>query len=151
MSVKIMRGIPGSGKSTWMNDFIQSSSGGCFVCSADLFFMDDHKFGSVYKFDASKLGAAHKWCFEQFLAEMNQNSFLLVDNTNIRIWELAPYYRLSEVLDGDVEIIQMVCDPNVAAGRNEHGVPRDKVLKMYNALEPLPDHYKVRYVFSGEK
>ena len=49
----------------------------------------------------------------------------------------------------DVEIITLECDPDVAAKRNVHGVPRKSVLDMYrrltkNRLPPFWDHKTVR-------
>ena len=48
----LLRGLPGSGKSTFANLL-----GGIHV-EADQYFMQDGE----YKFDASKLKQAHNWC-----------------------------------------------------------------------------------------
>jgi len=62
----LVRGLPGSGKSTFAN-FIWNDYA---ICEADKFFTD--KEGN-YNFDASKLKEAHKWCKEQVEIRMKDN------------------------------------------------------------------------------
>ena len=54
----IMRGLPGSGKST-IASRIQEQLPQVQVCSADHHFIDEE---GEYRFDLSKLGAAHAAC-----------------------------------------------------------------------------------------
>ena len=62
----LVRGLPGSGKSTFANNITNEFS----VCEADKFFYD--KEGN-YNFDATKLSQAHKWCKEQVEIRMKDN------------------------------------------------------------------------------
>ena len=50
----IVRGLPGSGKSTFAEALVGSDF---LVCEADKYFMVDGE----YKFDGSKLKDAHEW------------------------------------------------------------------------------------------
>ncbi len=60
----IVRGLPGSGKSTFAK-FVGDS----FV-EADMFFMKNGK----YEFDMSKIRDAHSWCLSTVRAWMQMNA-----------------------------------------------------------------------------
>ena len=123
--IYIMRGVQGSGKSTWVSKLPES-----FVrLSADNYYMNNGK----YEFDPSKIGTAHNWCLDLFLRAVRDFD-VVVDNTNIEIWEFAPYYRVAEAVGRPVQIVEMVCDPEIAAARNIHGVSRRVVIKKHKRL-----------------
>lgn len=146
--VKIMRGIPGSGKSTHAKLIRQVAYDmglTPIIVSADDFFMD----GSTYKFDAAKLGEAHKWCLKSFLLFLDSgNTPIIVDNTNINLEDIAPYVAVAEALDFDVEIVQVNTHPELAASRNVHSVPKNRVLDMHRRLTNivLPKRWKVTVI-----
>lgn len=137
MKVIIMRGIPGAGKSSW----IRSISDDATIVSADYFHVGKD---GVYRFDPRNASAAHDQCLKRFLELVQGDSTVIVDNTNIRGWEIAPYYRVAEVSGADVSIVRIECDPYIAARRNAHGVPLKNVLDMWAALraESLPPWWK---------
>jgi adenylate kinase family enzyme len=62
----LVRGLPGSGKSTFAN-FIWNEYA---ICEADKFFYDSE---GHYLFDASKLREAHKWCRDEVETRMKDN------------------------------------------------------------------------------
>mgnify|MGYP000391811624 CR=1 FL=1 len=85
----LVRGLPGSGKSTFANTITNEFS----VCEADKFFYD--KEGN-YNFDATKLTNAHQWCREQVEIRMKDNQanyqfypHIVVSNTFTQEWEMA--------------------------------------------------------------
>jgi tRNA uridine 5-carbamoylmethylation protein Kti12 len=151
--VKILRGIPGSGKSTFAQSLVGNNlarscglAGGTVVVSADDFFMVNGK----YQFDATKLGAAHATCFNKFqdaLEDPNVTT-VIVDNTNTTVKEMAKYVEAAHGSDNEnieITIVKVVCDPEIAAKRNSHGVPVDKVLSMWQRMEsnPVPNDWAV--------
>ena len=135
MKVVVMRGVSGSGKSTW----IKNNYPGAYVCSADHFFEKDGE----YIFDASKLSAAHNECLRQFIYAMESNyDVVVVDNTNTTVVEMAPYVRVAEALGKDVEIVRLECSYKVASKRNQHGVPAKTIQMMENRMHKrLPAHW----------
>ena len=81
----ILRGLPGSGKST-----IAESLGG-YNLEADTYFTDDD---GEYNFDPSKLPEAHKWCQSMVEELMTENvERIVVSNTSTQEWEMTPYSR----------------------------------------------------------
>ncbi len=125
----ILRGIPGSGKSTYQREHFPDA----FVVSSDHFFVKE----GVYRFDHTKLGEAHRACFRACLEAVviSESPLIVVDNTNLRAVEVAPYVVLGEAFGYEVEVITLLTNPVIAAARNVHGVPEDSVLKMARRLE----------------
>jgi len=141
--VTIMRGIPGSGKSTWIEN--NCCSDPTYAVSADDYFTDIET--GEYRFDSTKLPLAHNVCLQRFLALLNSGvTSIVVDNTNVRTFEIAPYYRLAEIFGYEVEVIWLVCDPSVAVARSIHGVPENLVRSMAVSFDPLPAWWNVRIV-----
>lgn len=140
-----MRGIPGSGKSTWL----QKNAPGAAVFSADDYHVDAKD--GIYKFKPENAKAAHDKClraFTDFVVLGTANVDIAVSNTNVRVWELAGYVRIAEAFGFEVKIIRMVCDPEIAIIRGVHNVPPETVWKMYCEMEPLPGHWRETPVFT---
>lgn len=148
MKIKIMRGIPGSGKSTYAKKLYQDAKDLEYlpaIVSADDFFVGSEG----YKFDPANLGAAHKLCMQNFLNyAWDKMDLIIVDNTNINVEEVAPYVAVGEALDYDVEIIQLDTPAEIAAPRNIHGCPQSKVFAMNSRLyyANLPGRWKITRV-----
>jgi predicted kinase len=124
--VVVLRGIPGSGKST----FVESQSGpdDMVVASADHYFLDE--FG-VYNFDASKLPEAHGQCLRVFLmAVLDGCSLIVVDNTNISTTEISPYMAIAAAYGYAAEIVTIDCPLDVALQRQTHNVPEQTMRRM---------------------
>ena len=124
----IVRGVPGSGKST----FAKSLGGTHF--EADQFFMVDGK----YNFDGSKLKEAHNWCQNIVNTAMilnltaGLNKRIVVSNTFTQEWEMNDYYKMAEELG--YMVFSLIVE-NRHGGKNIHGVPDDKLEVMKNRFE----------------
>ena len=128
----LVRGLPGSGKSTFAN-FIWNDYA---ICEADKFFYD--KEGN-YNFDAIKLRYAHEWCREQVEIRMKDNQLneqfythIVVSNTFTKEWEMKPYFDLAERYG--YRVYSLIVE-NRHGGVNEHGVPAEKLEQMKNRFE----------------
>jgi predicted kinase len=126
----IMRGIPGSGKSTMAKKFAEQYGGPSCIVSADDFFMRD----DIYKFDRDKLFQAHKSAKQKFYYEIPNNNLIIVDNTNlsygefeyyIDTWKAREYPNRYRIL-----LITVDHDFDSCCERNVHGVDNETLKKM---------------------
>ena len=142
----IMRGVSGSGKSTYIAKHCKGAS----VCSADDFFLEVVGEGKTYSFDPKRLGEAHSWCMRKFLRAVThpdpiaRSEFVVVDNTNTMLWEFMGYVQVASAMGYEVEVVEMKTDPAVAAARNTHGVPASKVADMARRFQYIPPFINVK-------
>jgi predicted kinase len=133
--VTIMRGLPGSGKSTYVADRFP----GATVVSADNFFMVDGE----YVFERGRIGEAHQDCWGTFIdALFDGKQHIVVDNTNMCGWEYAQYIKLANKKGYEVEIICLqvgLLDDtplSVLFERGTHGVPLATLEWMKGNFQP---------------
>lgn len=133
----IMQGVPGCGKSTYL--MLQHPD--AVVCSADFYFQRDGE----YRFNPRELDKAHATCFRCFIEALAAGApKVAVDNTNIYVVHMAPYYLAARAFEYDVEIVRVVCDPAVAAERNVHSVPSRSIFEAARNMEDPPPYWKVK-------
>jgi predicted kinase len=130
----IVRGLPGSGKSTFAEKLVGSDF---LVCEADKYFID--KETGQYNFDGSKIKDAHRWCQELVGTYMKDSLVndqfyreVAVSNTFTQEWEMKPYFELAEKYG--YKVFTVVVE-NRHGGKNIHGVPDDKLEIMRNRFE----------------
>jgi len=129
MNVVVLRGVPGSGKSTYVAKNLPEAK----VVSADKFFMVDGE----YKFNPTNLPNAHAACLREYMGHVMLgylDDTVVVDNTNTTAVEIAPYAAIALAFGCELEVVTLECDPKVAAARNIHGVPEGGVLAMHKRL-----------------
>jgi hypothetical protein len=117
----IVRGLPGSGKSTFGETFAKDY-GYSPPRAADDFFMLEGE----YRFDPSKLSQAHEACQAAVKADLQTYGSAVVCNTFSQGWEIYPYVRITEEVDGVYTVVDLfdgkLTDEELAE-RNVHGVP----------------------------
>jgi len=130
----IVRGIPGSGKSTFAKKIVGHDF---LVCEADKYFVN--KETGEYKFDFSKIKDAHKFCQDMVETYMKDslvnNQFYresAVSNTFTQEWEMDPYFKLAK--EYGYTVFSIVVE-NRHGGTNVHNVPEDKIEQMKNRFE----------------
>jgi len=128
----LVRGLPGSGKSTFAN-LIWSDYA---IYEADKFFYD--KEGN-YNFDPTKLREAHEWCRNQVETCMKDNQGnpqfypeIAVSNTFTQEWEMKNYFDLAEKYGYTVFSIIV---ENRHNNKSIHNVPDETMDKMRNRFE----------------
>ena len=141
--VLILRGLPGSGKTSFIAQHLPEVPA-TNIFSADSFFLDAW---GRYCFDVTKLKEAHAQCLRKYTAALLfGGDFLVVDNTNTRGVEVAPYYALGEAMGFQVTLITFPWgdDPEVYARRNVHGVLEGTIGAMQTTLrnEKLPPWWR---------
>ena len=128
-TVNLLRGISGAGKST----FTKANFPNAVVCSADTYFIGSD---GVYRFNPALLGLAHKACFKRFEVALQQGvDEVVVDNTNTTLREMKGYVETAAKYGYDLKVFRLVVDPAIAAARNQHGVPADKVQAMQDRFQ----------------
>lgn len=140
MKVIILRGLPGSGKST----YAKSLKGYNILCSAD----DYHMVNGEYKYKKENMGEAHQACLKLFLDYCKEENAqdvdnLVVDNTNTTSLEFSTYIKIAEVYGYEIELLEFECDIETSFNRNLHNVPLFAIEKMANNLkEPIPNQFR---------
>jgi predicted kinase len=120
----IVRGIPGSGKST----FAKTLGGQHY--EADMFFIDEE---GNYNFDFTKIKDAHQWCQGMVKSDMIlEYPKIVVSNTFTQEWEMKPYIDMAKEFG---YVVFTIVVENRHGGVNEHNVPEDKIEQMKNRFE----------------
>ena len=127
----IVRGLPGSGKSTFARSIAKSYQ----IFEADQFFMKKGE----YNFDPTKLKEAHQDCKQRVANRMRENLFnsiffnnIVVSNTFTQDWEMKYYRSIGKRYGYKVHTIIV---ENRHYGTNVHGVPQDKLQVMEDRFE----------------
>ena len=102
----ILRGVPGSGKSTLKSIIMGKGQEEDFKWfEADSYMIDNN---GNYKFDRNKLSEAHKKCFIGALRAACTGCYdIIISNCSIEPWEYYKYLRLANVFKMNVQIISI--------------------------------------------
>lgn len=111
----IVRGLPGSGKSTY------AQSLGVPYFEADMYFYKNGK----YEFDRNKLHRAHTWCFDTLASHIHCRIDVAVSNTFTTVKEITPYVELARQNDYQIVIIEVKTHYG-----SIHSVPEETMEKM---------------------
>jgi predicted kinase len=116
----IVRGLPGSGKSTFAEKIVQAIPDSAHY-ESDSFFMRSGKY--VWKPELAFV--AHRICEEKTAKSLDQRKVTVVSNTFTRESELKNYFAMAEAKNAKVIVFRMENSfPNV------HGVPDETLEKM---------------------
>ncbi|XP_072217693.1 NEDD4-binding protein 2-like 2 isoform X2 [Excalfactoria chinensis] len=131
----ILRGLPGSGKSTLSRFLLDHSRDGIVLSTDDYFRQQDG-----YTYNAAQLGDAHDWNQKRAKQAMEQGkSPVIIDNTNTQAWEMKPYVEVALEKGYRVEFREpdtwWKFDPEELEKRNKHGVTREKIAQMLERYE----------------
>ena len=141
-TIFIIRGLPGSGKST-------VGAGLGTVRSADDFFTDN----GVYNFDPALLAAAHAACQKAVREDLNNGDIAVVANTFCMGWEFTPYRMIAAEVSAAIVVVDLFDGGMDDAGleaRNLHGVSAVIIASMrarweadWMAADPRPPWERV--------
>lgn len=130
----LVRGLPGSGKTSFVWRCIGDSLEKSKQIATDDFFMVDGR----YQFDPKLLPENHEKCRLQVEEWLKEGYNVWVHNTFVRRWEIAPYERLSKEIGTKFDVISKGdggCTDEELAARNSHGVPAEKIAQMRSNWE----------------
>lgn len=135
MNLVLIRGLPGSGKSTYAAtaypDYVHIES--------DQYFINEL---GEYKFDAKKLNDAHYLCYKRTKYALIYRANVVVSNTFTTIKEMKKYHELRELLPG-LSITIVECTGNYGS---IHDVPLETLKKMRNRWQLIPEHWSVTQI-----
>lgn len=120
----LIRGLPGSGKSTFAYDLAMNGFVSVRI-EADQYFTKN----GVYNFDASKLHLAHTWCQERARMYLESGSSIAVSNTSTTEREVAVYAEIAK--ETGANFVSLIVE-NRHGGVNQHNVPEANIEKMKN-------------------
>lgn len=128
----IMRGLPGSGKSTEALRLAMESGHGGAICSTDEYFIGSD---GVYRFDPKRIALAHTWNQERARTYMKDGCpLVIIDNTNTQAWEPREYCISGIRYGYDISFHEVrtpwAFDCEVLAQRNTHGCPLAAIERM---------------------
>lgn len=122
-----LQGPSGGGKSTVAKELAIKHNAA--IHSTDAFFINE---AGDYRFDGKKLPVYHKMNQDRTWLALKEGKNVIVDNTNLRNYEVRPYVEAALKFGHDVQFIRV--DGNY---KNIHGVPDEKVKQMRANMEDL--------------
>ena len=124
MKLTIIRGVPGSGKSTYAKKNFN-----CLILEQDMFFIRNGK----YKWYPDGMPSAVAWCKNMATTALENGMDVCVVNTNVKRRYVEEYKKLAEQYNASFEVIRMN-----TSYRNIHNVPTDVLDNMKNGFEDWP-------------
>jgi len=123
--ITLVRGLPGSGKSTYARDLKITHY------EADMYHLDN--FG-IYRFKPEKAAEAHAWCLHMTETEVKRGRPVVVSNTFTRLVEMQPYFFLAHDHGIAITVVERKGDFG-----NIHGVPQHVLDNMRKRWEWFPE------------
>lgn len=127
MKVKILRGLPGSGKSTYAQKLAKD---GWAHFENDMYFMKNGK----YVFDQAKAHEAATWCYRSFIqALLAGDKDVVVSNVFVTKKAVDRYVKTAKDMGAEVEVIRF----NRSFG-DIHNVPKNVYAHMKRDFQDYP-------------
>lgn len=120
LEILLIRGLPGSGKST-LGKHYDLDLGTHRHIEADMAFQTPRG----YEFDASRLGEAHDWCKMATERLIGYGQNVVVTNTFTTRREMEPYFEIAKRLGTSIRIIEATGNYN-----SVHNVPQATIDRM---------------------
>ncbi|XP_077059653.1 NEDD4-binding protein 2 isoform X2 [Siphateles boraxobius] len=144
----LLRGAPGSGKTTLANAMVAQNPGGVVLSTDEYFFQNGQ-----YQFEPNLLGEAHEWNHQRAKdAFEKRQSPIIIDNTNMQCWEMKPYVAMA--LKHGYKVLFREPDtwwktkPRQLEKRTRHQVTKEKIRRI---LERYDRFVSVQSVMNSQR
>lgn len=136
--VAILRGLPGSGKDTFIKSLAEENRIKLEIMSADDWFTrNDGDY--IENYNPAEMGNAHADCFRRYMEAFDNPSLdcVAVSNTNMQLFEMSPYILFANAKKVPVVIYEVNAGATAKeyAEFNTHGVPFKNIVKMLESWE----------------
>lgn len=136
MRLILVRGVPGSGKST----FAAKVFSGAFHVENDMFHVKDGE----YRFDFGRQKDAVSWCMNMCDTALGNGMDVVVSNTFTKRKYVAAYVKLAAGRGADISVYRMA-----GSFKNSHSVPAAVFENMKKNFEDWPGETVVVPVENG--
>jgi len=151
--ITLMRGIPGSGKSTIARLLCQLNID--VMSTDDYWYLPGPPGDGLYKFDIREITAAHIWNqkrVEDAIKRNAGNEFylnLVVDNTNISSHAVAPYFDMAVKYNCAISILTVDTPLEECLRRNalrpkDRQVPESAIRKMHSQMGEMSADWELQ-------
>ena len=124
----LVRGLPGSGKSTYARKLAAQT--GCLHHETDRYFIVN----GIYQFNYAELAVAHRWCLNTARSLLEVKSDVVVSNTFVKLWELEKYIEVANELNCQFRVHSMPLEVNYGSS---HNLPEGTLERMRSNWEIL--------------
>ena len=150
--IKIIRGVPGSGKRNYVYYLENGLNREFIVCDWNDFFTKKGKYNFVGK-DTTK---AENYCLKVFLNSIKQDikRIYVIGNFNEK-WQYENYLTIGKLAGYDTSVTELICENyeelKYYNSRSSHNIPITKSIKLFENWEEDKLAYKRRPYLSDEK
>lgn len=141
----ILRGVPGSGKTTLAKQLLKEYSRGKTTShwEADMYFTGED---GVYRWDKNLLPLAHEWCQNKVRESLKNCDVVIVSNTNIRREDVETYVKIARDAQAEAKVFRVE-----GRFKNVHNVPEETVKKMRRGFQDWPGEARYYLTKGSEK
>jgi len=133
--VFILRGVPGSGKNTWIQNYITCTE----IKRYSILSANDHfiETDGAFHFNPRELPKAHAKCFRSFFRTLKKGCpYIFITNPNAQVWEYENYEAVALHHGYTVHIIELPCSDEEGVEffreRSAHKIPLTNCKAMYD-------------------